>query len=232
MHIYSESQELCEKQAAGLIAEKIRSVAKAKSQVILGIPGGTSVIGVFKQLLQQEIPWKQVHIFMVDERCATIHSLDSNYRIAYQNFIEELIKSNKIIEKNVHPFMYDASNIFGSLKHYDQDHLKLGGVYDIILLSAGEDGHVASLFPNHGSVKNHASRFFYIHDAPKLPKSRMTASRTLLQKSKSAFILFFGKEKEMAWNSFNDPAKTIESCPAKLITTINDSYVFRSKESS
>ena len=55
------------KNAADLIAEKINSLSKKRKPIILGIPGGRSVEGIFKLLKEKNIDWKKVHIFMVDE---------------------------------------------------------------------------------------------------------------------------------------------------------------------
>lgn len=222
MEITEASRAACEQQAANKIAQILTTIVQTKGKAVFGIAGGRSVGGVLAHLLTHDIPWKQVHSFMLDERCVSLNSLESNYRTLEPVFFKKLPASN------VHPFIFNPDNAFGSLRAYDNDHIKLGGTFDVILLSAGEDGHVAALFPNHRSIKNEGTRFILIQDAPKLPKHRMTASRKLILKSSIGVCLFFGPEKETAWQNFNDAASTIISCPAKLIMQIPESYVLKS----
>ncbi|KAM0688710.1 hypothetical protein COBT_000030 [Conglomerata obtusa] len=46
---------------------------------------------------------------------------------------------------------------------------------DIAILSVGEDGHVASLFPNHSALDS-TGDLIYVNDSPKPPKERITVS--------------------------------------------------------
>lgn len=230
MQTITDTRALCEQQATQTLANLITKTVQAKGKAVLGIVGGTSVQGVYTQLLTQNIPWKHVHIFMLDEACVSLNSLDSNYRTASHLFINDLIAHKKLPPQNTHPFIFNPDNAFGSLRAYDNDHMKLGGLFDLVLLSAGGDGHVAALYPHHASIKNEGTRFIFIQDAPKPPKHRMTASRKLLLKASASISLFFGPGKEKAWQAFNDPASTIVSCPIKLVKDIPDSYVYRSAD--
>ena len=92
-------------------------------------------------------------------------------------------------------------------------------------MSSGEDGHVAALYPNHHSIRNDSDFFLSMRDSPKPPKDRMTMSRKLLTKSKIVILLFFGEIKEDAYRKFLDGNIDVDSCPAKLVLSIKDSYV-------
>lgn len=227
MNILESSREECEVKAAEIITSKLNETVKEKGKAIFGICGGTSVEGIFRKLLRFEVDWQKVHIFMVDERCVSLHSTDSNYWLAYNAFIKELMESHKISEENVHPFVYDAAQAVGSLRRYNSAFQNRGGKFDIILLSSGEDCHIAALYPKHRSITNETKEFFVMKDSPKPPKERMTSPRKMIQESKSAVLLFFGKQKRQAFENFKSDVK-IEECPAKLASLIPDSYVFKS----
>ncbi len=230
MNLFQNTRAECEKAAAETLAKSITEIAQVKSHVIFGIVGGSSVPGVFKHLLQVQVPWKQVHIFMIDERCVSLNSLECNYRMAYNTFIKELIDSKKIPKENVHPFLYDPENAPSSIKKYDQSLNELERKFDIILVSSGEDGHIGALFPKHNSVISENTTFFYINNAPKLPAKRMTAPRKLLQTAKVGVILFFGSKKQQAFENFSKPETKIVDCPAKLISTLPEYFVFKSPD--
>lgn len=224
--VVETSREECVKQAAQTIAEKIRSIATNKPHVILGLTTGVEIEDVYKHLLHQDAPWKKVHIFMVDERCVSLNSLQSNYRSLSSTFIEPLIKEKKLPEANAHPFIYNSINAIGGIKKYDTEFSHHNRKFDLIVLNAGTDGHVAALFPAHRSVINEAAGFFLMDDAPQPPPKRMTASRNLLSKSQTGFLFFLGKGKKEAWRRFNDEMYDIKKCPAKLIKELAESYVF------
>jgi len=69
----------------------------------------------------------------------------------------------------------------------------------VVLLSSGEDDHIASLFPNHETIKYNKDFFISTKTSPKPPKNRMSSSRKLLSKTKVSILLFFSKSKKQAF---------------------------------
>lgn len=197
-------KEILEKRAANLIIKQIKKLKK-QEKIVLGIPGGRSVSGIFKLL--KNLP-QNVHIFLVDERRVPTTNKQSNYNLARKYFPKE----------NLHPYSYNRE-----LKDYENDLKAHGGKFDIILLSSGEDCHVAGLFPNY-TIKNSSNQFIEFDNSPKPPKRRMSASRKLLQKSNMAILLFFGESKEKAYKKFKSKVSATK-CPAKLVNNIKESYV-------
>lgn len=60
-------------------------------------------------------------------------------------------------------------------------------VCDIAILSVGEDGHAASLFPDHPALDSNDD-LLYITDSPKEPKKRVTVSIKYLNTAKKACV--------------------------------------------
>ena len=98
--------------------------------------------------------------------------------------------------------------------------------YDIILLSAGEDGHVGALFPRHHSLADMHHGFIVMDDSPKPPPERMTSSLSLLRTAQAAVLLFVGAAKREAFDKFKDADCQIIDCPAKLVLSMKDAAVF------
>jgi 6-phosphogluconolactonase len=221
--IYDKDRRELEKKAAGIIEDSINRLLKAQDNVVLAVPGGKSVAGVFKELKEKGIQWNKVHIFMADERLVPIDDKDSNFRLAEESFIGELIEKGLLAEGNVHPFILKDKEDYG-VGDYEQE-LKKFGRYDIVLLSSGEDGHIGALYPGHHSVKNDAEYFIFMEDSPKLPLKRMSMSRRLLEKAKVAILLFFGEGKRNAYIGFKDTDIGFKECPAKIVLSVKDLYV-------
>ena len=162
---------------------------------------------------------------MIDERFVSLDHQDSNYGLAYNLFIRYLFKQKKLPHKNIHPFIYHKLPKNQAIRAYKNELREISHKYDIILLSSGPDGHVASLFPNHETIKSPIDYFIITESSPKIPKKRMSASRKLLIRSKTGILLFFGEKKKKAYENFLDKNLTEFDCPAKIIKKIKDSYV-------
>ena len=223
--IYGRRTE-SEIKVANLITKKIHEHLKSQKKIILGIPGGKSVSNIFSLLKHQNIPWEKVHIFMIDERLSKTDDSKSNFKQAEKEFLEYLVKQNKIPRTNLHPYTYFNFPDEKGIQAYRNELKEISDKYDIILLSSGEDGHVASLYPNHESIKDQSEFFIIVKNSPKPPPKRLSASRKLLTKSKTSILLFFGESKKLAFKNFRDNYQGVYDCPAKLINLIEDSYVF------
>ena len=160
---------------------------------------------------------------MVDERIVPFNSKESNYRLANDSFIQDLIKNKILPQKNVHPFIPDEHFGDKGVDEYEKEFKKCGKRFDVLLLSSGEDGHIGSLFPEHEALDD-LDYFTYIDDSPKPPKERMTATLSLLKKSGYALALFFGRDKREAFRALNDRRVTIHECPVKVIKQMAKSF--------
>ncbi len=205
--IITGQREKLEQYASHLITDSINKYLEEQDSVVLAVPGGTSVSGVFENLKEEDIPWQKVHIFMVDERKVPIADDKSNFKLAKECFVDDI----DIPDKNVHPFRIEKG-----IDSYKKELKQQGGTYDVVLLSSGEDCHVGALYPNH-SVLDNSEYFIEMDDSPKPPKDRMSMSRELLLKAKTCIVLFFGEHKKDAFEKFTNPYVSTEVCPAKLV---------------
>lgn len=215
------TKEECYIQIADLLASLFKNLLSKQESIIFGIPGGRNVSMIFQELSKKNIDWSKIHIFMVDERMVSLDSDDSNYKLAYDSFLKNLIDDNRLSIENIHPFKIEEG-----IDAYTKELEKLGGKYDIALLSSGEDGHIAALYPNHHSIVNESDGFISMDDSPKMPPSRMTMSKNMILNSENAILMFIGDGKSEALTKFNDDSLDYREVPAKLVKKIKDSYVF------
>ena len=223
--IFNMNRVELEKITVNIIEKSIIRLLGVKNEVTIGLTGGRSVLGIYNLFKTIEIPWERVHIFMAEERLVPPDDPTNNFKMARDIFIKDLITKKKLPEENVHPFIYNPEKTDGGVKDHESEFKNIGPAFDIILLSSGHQGEVAALFPYHHSVKDVSEYFISLHDSPKPPKDRMTISRKLLLKSRVGIVLFIGETKRDAFNNFKNSNLNYESCPAKLISLINTSFV-------
>lgn len=185
------------------------SVIPGKNPIHIIIPGGRSVDPFIGSLqLCSDALLKRIHLYLTDER------LDppSNREDLLDKGLGSLMSSGRMKPGQLH--VPDTSGTAEqALRSYSSD-LPASAM---IIAGVGEDGHVASLFPNHRALAS-PEHTAYIPDSPKDPPRRITLTphyfRTQ-QRTAHAFLLFFGTAKRDALSTFltlDDPQR----CPAAL----------------
>jgi 6-phosphogluconolactonase len=203
--------------AAGVMADAITD--RKGSPMSIGIVGGRSI----PLLLDKLLPYapelsSEITIFWLDERIGG----EKNFTAALPH-LEALrqhgvnIAWHPIMETQVQPALVEV--------HHIEEELQSRLPLDLIIASAGEDGHVASLFPNHPLLQE--TRSGYAHEAasPKPPKDRLTVTPPVLVSAKRALLFFVG-EKKAAYAAFSDAAVSAAQCPVKLLLSVPQLDVF------
>jgi len=212
-----------------------RRLQPAGRPVVFAACGGRSVGGLLARLAERtDVPWDAVHVFMVDERVVPPQDAESNLRQLHAVLVEPLQARRVLPATNVHPFRFPPASSgvaeAAAIDACNRELQALGGRFDAVLLSAGEDGHVAALFPGHPSIDDPAEGYFRFDDSPKPPASRVSASRALLLRSRAAALVFAGESKRDALAAFmaDDEAVGLDMrCnPASLVRSLPEWAAF------
>ena len=215
--IIRDDREALEEKAAWIIADAVQDLLEEQERVVLAVPGGRSVSGIFSRLPDESVDWERVHLFMVDERLVPLDDPQSNFLLVMEHLAQA------IPEGNVHPFRVERG-----AQSYEEELEELGGSFDIVLASSGEDGHIAGLYPHHHSVSDEGV-FITMDDSPKPPPERMSSSRKLLLRSKVGVVLFFGEAKGEALRRFEEDGP-LEECPARIVRRLPQWYALTDQE--
>lgn len=141
------SPEAAAATAADGLADYIRAAVNARGRCTLAFSGGRSPMGMLTALSRQQVPWKSVHIFQVDERAAPDGSPDRNWTGLQTSLLDHI----DIPAVNVHAVRLDGNGLAEAAQRYATELAAVAGqppVIDIIHLGLGDDGHTASLVPN------------------------------------------------------------------------------------
>lgn len=125
---------------------------EAKGSFHLALPGGSTPISLLHELSLASLPWERVHLWFIDERCVTNSDDHSNFNLMQRHLLSKV----QISYNNIHPILVDIADELCSEGPIRSDeiyersirrHLP-SAVFDYIVLGVGNDGHIASLFPN------------------------------------------------------------------------------------
>jgi 6-phosphogluconolactonase len=100
-------------------------------------------------------------------------------------------------------------------------------VLDLIFLGMGEDGHVASLFPNaDAKIPDVSVPFLVVENSPKPPPTRISLSYKPIFAARNLWILVSGAGKESALRESLSPkggtplARVIQTRPVKIFSDV------------
>ena len=206
--IQDNYDKMC-KWAADYIANKIRS-HKEDRPFVLGLPTGSSPIGVYKELARMnqagELSFSNVVTFNMDEYLGLPHEHDQSYwYFMHDNFFDHLVdmKSENI---NILNGMTDDPE--GECERYEEKIKACGGI-DLFMGGIGVDGHIAfnepftSLNSRTGvrtlttDTRIVNSRFFG-NDPEKVPAKALSVGVGTVTDSKEVMILINGHAKARA----------------------------------
>jgi len=150
-----------------------------------------------------------VSFYFGDERCVPQDHLESNYGMAMRTlFNKGLPKGCAIVRMEA-----DCPDRNEAAMAYEQ---KLPRTLDVLLLSVGEDGHIASLFP-HGSALHEICQRVVPVWSPKPPNARLTITPPVLAQAGRIFVLAIGTEKAAVLQQARVAPKDIDDLPARLV---------------
>ena len=155
--IFETSSELA-KYVAGVVADLIRKKNKAGSAAILGLPTGSTPLGVYRELIrlhnEEQLDFSNVITFNLDEYWPMDpESIHSYHKFMQENFFDHVnVKPEKIhIPRGDIP----AEEVDLFCEEYERTIEQFGGL-DLQLLGIGRSGHIG--FNEPGSARNSLTR--------------------------------------------------------------------------
>jgi len=188
-----------------LQAAKKAIIDNGKFKIVLA--GGTTPENVYRLLAKENCDWQHWHFYLGDERCLPIDDSERNSQMAQKTLLSKI----DINEKNIH-FIPAEKGAYDAAKDYEAV-IKNALPFDMVLLGMGEDGHTASLFPEH--IHDQKELVHAVYNAPKPPPERVTLSRRTLSQNNNLLIMITGASKKKMvemWKSGEKlPVSSIDS---------------------
>jgi len=208
--IYKFSENNWADQFASILSNVVNDYIETTGSCNVMLTGGRSAETLYK-VWASHPDFKRilnVNYYFGDERCVPPNHSQSNYGMAVQTLFRDGIQDGCTVHR---------------IKAENEDREKAADNYasilpksiDILLLSMGEDGHVASLFP-HAAALSENERLVVPVTGPKLPLERLTITPPVIRLAKRLFILSCGEKKTELLRQLAKAPKNYFSLPARL----------------
>jgi len=185
-NIFKNINELSQKLANDILSDAESSI-KSKNSFKIVLAGGNSILQTYEILSNSKSDWGKWHIYIGDERCLPLKDKERNDH----NINTIWLNNSPIPKKNIH-FIRAELSAKQAVSHYETT-LREVEIFDLTLLSMGEDGHTASLFLGH--QYNASSDVIIVNNSPKKPKQRISLSYARLNRSNKIFKIISGSSK-------------------------------------
>lgn len=178
-----------------LIKEQSNKCILDKLSFSLVLSGGRTPKRIFENLAinyKDCMDWEKIHFFWLDERCVDPSNNNSNFKLANDHLISKLNKVGSInrMKGEIEPGLAAKDYNDQIIKFFGNNEVK----FDFVLLGMGEDGHVASLFPESNEMKKH-NDFVLATEKKYGACRRVTLGLNLINSCSFKLLLIKGRKK-------------------------------------
>mgnify|MGYP003994462937 CR=1 FL=1 len=226
--ITQNSQEFGEFIAQKIVEFAQKTLAESP-KFFIAVSGGTTPVPVFKTLgskqIQKVLDWSNVDVFFIDERCVKPESADNNFQSCYTHWLKQVqeIRYHRI-NSSIDP---DSA-----AQEYENEIVKTlpsrNGIpcFDLIFMGIGNDGHVASLFPDFDFEKEDKTLVKHVVVDSDIPE-RITMTIPLLNNAKNRIIGLVGELKIKIYSDLLASTNTNYPVSHLLSSNANDLWVLQ-----
>lgn len=216
-------------------ADVVQSVIINKPNAVLGLPTGSTPIGMYNELIrmyrERNIDFSEVTTFNLDEYYGMSYENEKSYHYYMQrNFFSHI----NINPSNINIPNGIAKDIEKECIAYDMKIKECGGI-DLLILGIGHNGHIGFNEPSNEMIMNtHLTnlaeetvmanaRFFKGHDES--PEKAITMGLEGIMSSRQIMLLVNGKDKTAAVRRLLTRDKVSPEFPASFLHVHNNVMV-------
>jgi 6-phosphogluconolactonase len=194
------------RRAAEVIAADACAAVAARGRFVMAVSGGKSPWVMLRDLANEDVPWKDVHVFQIDERVAPAGDPDRNLT----HLTESLLSHAPLPPSQIHAMPVESADVDAAARAYAKTLESLAGsppVLDLAHLGLGPDGHTASLVPGDPvlEVTDRDVALTGIYQG----RRRMTLTYPVLNRSRRILWLVTGSDKVPAFARLRSGDPTI-----------------------
>jgi 6-phosphogluconolactonase len=193
LHLFSAQDELSATLSQN-IARELQQAIDKRGRASLIVSGGNTPKPLFEKLSQIEIAWEKVTVGLCDERWLEPSDDDSNEKLVKTHLLQNRASKARFVG------MYtQAKSAKEAEEECSQRIREQLFPFDVLLLGMGNDGHIASLFPDNEKLEEAFDlerKTLCVAIAPdSAPHMRMSLTLGAIVSAEHLYLHFEGVEK-------------------------------------
>jgi 6-phosphogluconolactonase len=225
LYYVDASLDAVSRRAAQYFVDGIRAAIGARGKARIAISGGHTPKDTFELLAEpsepyrEQIPWENLLLYWVDERCVPPDHPDSNYRMTR----EALLGKVPMSENQIFRVPGELAPEEGASKYEAaiRESFRLEGAevpcFDMVSLGMGPDGHTASLFPHTEGLHELMRIAIANHVVQQKEAWRVTLTSPVINRARDVSFLIAGADKVPALKQVFTGPYDPETYPSQLI---------------
>ncbi len=209
------------------VAEQFVALARQRTgeqqKFSVALSGGKTPQPFLKLLASPEfsrrIPWENMNIFQVDERCVPPDHQESNYRMLREALLDPVPEA----AAHFHRLQAEQEDLDAASAAYAQELKKTlapprgkAPRFDLIMLGMGPDGHTASLFP-HSDALGERGGWVCPNYVEALQAYRLTLTYPVLNAASEIVFMVSGSDKANALRQVLEGPRDTDHYPAQEV---------------
>lgn len=185
---------------------KVVDIIDERGEATVVLTGGTMGFATLQAIrdsaARDTVDWARVNIWWGDERWVPAGHEDRNDTQARAALLDHVA----LDPARVHPFPasdggYELDEASDAYAAELAEFAPAGADYpsfDITFLGVGPDGHIASLFPERGGIREETKTVISVRNSPKPPPERLSLTLPVINSSQRVWLVLSGADKASA----------------------------------
>ncbi len=153
----------------------------------IGLSGGSTPKLAYSMMLNDITDFSNITLWTIDDRWVPLTDENSNQKMINSNFSQT---NSKILA-----IKYSGDNPHEDAELYSQSLKENITTFDSGVIGLGDDGHIASLFPNTAGLEE-TDNLFIANEVNIISKWRITSTFKLLSNISNLYLLVTGENKK------------------------------------
>ncbi len=229
LKVFRDDHELA-LHAAGLIVTTVSDAIRARGRAVIALSGGSTWPKTYALLAQpamrEQIDWARTFVFVGDERFVPAHDRENNFAMAQRVLLSHV----DVPPAQTFPVATQLASATAAADAYATTIESVFGEreakgpprFDLVLLGAGRDGHIAALFPGAASLSV-MDRWVVATPPGILPPAveRVTMTFPIFNAARAIIFLVTGAAKAQIVHDVLEVRPPRDVCPAAGIAPVD-----------
>ncbi len=203
--LHPDKASLAAAVAARFITKTVDLIAEFDEASVV-LTGGSMGIAVLEAIntsgARDSVDWSRVNVWWGDERWLPAGDPERNETQAREALLDHVA----LDPKRVHPFAASDSGLeldeasaeyAAEIARHSPTNAAVPH-FDITFLGMGPDGHIASLFPERGGIRERELTVISVRNSPKPPPERLSLTLPVINSSARVWLVVAGADKASA----------------------------------